>query len=262
MISYTVKWWELSVMLTYRCNLACGNCLAGVSKFTYDDCNMTLEQLDRILNQFVTEKWELKRIFLTGGEPTLHPRLVEAIKLVQGYKSRIGFQICMQSNGIRVDPALQQAIFATGNWRVCNCGPLDMTDPAFDYVIDSEKYKAIPAHKTMYIAPVDVPELAGRDFSEGCGIIRDCPICVNKYGFYVCPPATIDKVLGLDLGVKNLQDFKARKDIQLQNFCKYCGEYKFYTGLPFKESTEWLLSPTWIELKKKYDAAPSVLTPF
>ena len=69
-------------------------------------------------------------------------------------------------------------------------------------------------------------------------------------------------MLGLDLGAKNLRDLKAKKDIQLQSFCKYCGEYKFYTGLPFKESTEWLMSPTWVELKKKYDAAPPTLTPF
>ena len=199
---------------------------------------------------------------MTGGEPTLYPRLIEAIKLFLGYQDRIKYQIFIQSNGIRVDPTLQQAVMATGNWRVCDCNGLDLSDLAFNYVIDSQKYKAIPAHKTMYLAPMDEPELAGRDFSEGCGLIRDCPICVNKHGFYVCPPAaTIDKVLGLDLGAKNLRDFKAKKDVQLQNFCKYCGEYKFYTGLPYKESTEWLMSPIWIELKKKYDAAPPVLTP-
>ena len=172
-MTYPVKWWELSFLLTYKCNLACGNCLAGVSKFTNGDCDMTLEQLDRILQQIVAESWQLKRVFLTGGEPTLYPRLIEAIKLFQGYQDRIKYQIFIQSNGVRVDPALQQAVLTTGNWKICDCKNLDLTDPASNYIIDSQKYIATPAHKTMFVAPMDMPELAGRDFSEGCGIIRD-----------------------------------------------------------------------------------------
>jgi len=260
----SVKWWELLILCTYKCNLACGNCASGISKFAHGDCDISLEQIDRMLQQLVTANWKLNRVFLTGGEPTLYPHLVEALKLLLGYQDRLKYQIFMQSNGVNVTPELQKAVLSTaGNWRVCDCCDLSLADPAWNYVIDSQKFIQIPAHKTMYVAPMDVPELAGHDFSKGCGILYDCPIAVNKHGFYVCSMgATIDKVLGLDLGAKNIQDLPAKKNEQLKHFCKYCGEYKFYTGLPFKESTEWLMSPTWVELKKKYDAAPPTLTPF
>jgi hypothetical protein len=261
-VIFPVAWQDLIILLTYRCNLFCGNCIAGCGKFPCGDKgDIDLLQIERLFQQADACGWKWRRIWVSGGEPTLHPQVLEIIKLLRGYQASRKFQMMMVTNGTNL--GIQQAILAQGGWYFCNPDGSHMWQLEKDFIINTQKTTAgIMAHKTMYIAPMDVPALAGRDFSVGCGILTECAPTFNKYGLYACPGApTIDRIIGMDIGIKNFQGFITNES-QLQQVCKYCGEYKFYSGLPFSDSREWLLSPTWVELKKKYDAAPPTLTPF
>jgi len=264
MDTYPINWRDLMIMLTYRCNLSCGNCIAGCGRFTRGGADdMSLEQIEKLFQQTKDNSWKWNKIWLCGGECTLHPQFLEILNLFRKYQPALGHQILIATNGVN-NLAMQKAIMNLGNWGTCGVDGTHLRVKT-DLIVNSNKSAGVPALKTMYVAPMDVPELANKDFSAGCPILTECPVVLNKYGYYICVGLqTVDRILGLDAGIKDLKEFiqgdKAKA--QLQQFCKYCGEYKFYTGLPFKESTEWLLSPTWIELKKKYDAAPSVLTPF
>jgi hypothetical protein len=258
---FPVNWQDLIILLTYRCNLACGNCIAGCGKFPCEDGDIELAQIERLFQQADAIGWKWKRIWISGGEPTLHPQIIEIVKLLRGYQASQKFQMMMVTNGTNAE--IRQAIIGLGNWHICGSDRTYLKHLERDFVVNTQKTTAgIPEHKTMYVAPMDVSSLAGRDFSVGCGILTECAPTFNKYGLYVCAGApTIDRIAGFDIGAKNLHGF-INDESQLQRFCKYCGEYKSYSGQPFSDSRNWLLSPTWIEFKKKYDAGPPTLTPF
>jgi len=261
--TFQVKWEELGVLVTYQCNFSCGNCISGCGKFTQGNRDdMAFEQIEKLFKQTEAYKKSWRRIWISGGEATLHPQIVEILRLCLAYQRVLGFQLLLVTNG-KVDLGIQKAIAALCTWYGHgNDGVLPLSEKCI--VINSQKSVNVPAHKTMYVAPVDVPAFLDVDCSNGCGILTECPVILNKYGFYLCAGgSTIDRILGLDIGKKDLGKFLAdsMKD-QLSQFCKYCGEYKFYTGLPFNESKIWTLSPTWTSIKQKYDASPPTLTLF
>lgn len=73
---------RLDLMIAYSCNIACRGCISlsdfkrdGIADF--DDIKQWIEYWSKLL--------EPKIVTLFGGEPCLHPRLVEICKLVRQY---------------------------------------------------------------------------------------------------------------------------------------------------------------------------------
>lgn len=82
---------ELFVLLTYQCN---GNCAFCIEKRVHDKGFLSDENFDKALN-FAREKG-LTTIFLHGGEPSVHPHVVEFAKKAKD----AGFLVKMFTNGI------------------------------------------------------------------------------------------------------------------------------------------------------------------
>lgn len=85
---------ELFVILTYKCN---GNCQYCIERNVHQKATLTDEDFEKALD-FAKEKG-LSTIFLHGGEPTVHPNVVEYAKKA---KER-GFLVKMFTNGINLD---------------------------------------------------------------------------------------------------------------------------------------------------------------
>lgn len=85
---------ELFVILTYKCN---GNCVYCIERNVHQKAMLTDESFDNAL-EFAREKG-LSTIFLHGGEPTVHPNIVEYAKKAKN----AGFLVKMFTNGIAVD---------------------------------------------------------------------------------------------------------------------------------------------------------------
>ncbi len=93
-----------------RCNLSCPTCFAGSSPLHSNV--MSLEEFTRQVDQLAAEgKRGSDMIQLSGGEPTIHPRLFAMVDLLfeRGFH-----KVCINSNGIK----LAQPAFAE---RLANC---------------------------------------------------------------------------------------------------------------------------------------------
>jgi uncharacterized radical SAM superfamily Fe-S cluster-containing enzyme len=138
------------VSVTNLCNLDCPIC------FTYNRpdlayCKST-DELRTIIGHLTDAVGELELINITGGEPTLHPRLFDLLDLCA--QSPIG-RVTMNSNGLRIasDPEFARRLKESGVQVVLS---LDTLDPEKSIVIHgrditSEKLAALERLETLAI---------------------------------------------------------------------------------------------------------------
>jgi uncharacterized radical SAM superfamily Fe-S cluster-containing enzyme len=80
------------------CNLDCPICFAG-SGHQPDGFSLTLEQVEGGLDAFVRAEGEPEVVMLSGGEPTIHPRILDFIELAIAKGVRY---VTLNTNGIRL----------------------------------------------------------------------------------------------------------------------------------------------------------------
>ncbi len=97
-----------------NCNLDCPVCFAD-SGHQPDGFSLDTEQVARMIDTFVRAEGEPEVLMFSGGEPSIHPRIVDFIAMAKGAGIR---QVVLNTNGIRLalDPsfARELAEHATG----------------------------------------------------------------------------------------------------------------------------------------------------
>src|SRR5574337_1839045 len=85
----------LQIFITNECNLRCRGCFyeRGLGRG-----EMTMEEYGGYLDNYV-RRWDVKKITLLGGEPTMHPRLAEIIAL----NTERGLNTAIYTNGHFLD---------------------------------------------------------------------------------------------------------------------------------------------------------------
>lgn len=83
------------IEITTRCNLACPTCFAD-SGPGYD---LSLAQVEAILDRFVETEGVPQVVQISGGEPTIHPDIVE---IVTAARARHITHVMVNTNGIRL----------------------------------------------------------------------------------------------------------------------------------------------------------------
>jgi len=202
---------SIEIEITTRCSLACFNCDRSIRQAPSDDC-MSLEQIEKFVDESIKLNWGWKHIRLTGGEPTLHPQFFEILKIVKRYKE-INFycnvEISTNGYGSQVNEVLSKL-------------------PQWICVINSRKKSNINNFCSYNIAPIDLKEYENSDFTKGCWITGICGLGLTKYGYYPCGAgASVDRVFGFDIGQRSLScvnNLTLRE--QLRVLCRYCGHYK------------------------------------
>ncbi len=82
------------------CNLDCPLCFADSgTHLAHSGFELTFEQVDFMLDRFVAAEGQPEVIQFSGGEPSLHPRILDFIKLAQ-QKGIIN--VMLNTNGIRI----------------------------------------------------------------------------------------------------------------------------------------------------------------
>ena len=108
--------------ITNACNLRCPIC------FTYNRADpvyhMPLEEMRDIVDWIVRSSGPVDLINITGGEPTLHPQLLEILRLCR--RPEIG-RVTMNSNGIRLaeDAALCRGLAELGVYVILSFNTFD-----------------------------------------------------------------------------------------------------------------------------------------
>lgn len=98
------------IEIVTSCNLACPTCFADSPRAAGKATFVPLEEIQRRVNAAVAKKGDLEILMLSGGEPTLHPQLLELLAWLQAHS---GVQyVMLNTNGLKVaaDPALARAI--------------------------------------------------------------------------------------------------------------------------------------------------------
>ncbi|MBI2239148.1 MAG: radical SAM protein [Actinobacteria bacterium] len=81
-----------------NCNLDCPICFAE-SGHQPDGFSLTLEQVEAGLDAFVRAEGDPEVVMLSGGEPTIHPRILDFIRLAMAKGVRY---VTLNTNGIRL----------------------------------------------------------------------------------------------------------------------------------------------------------------
>ncbi|MFI6373432.1 radical SAM protein [Streptomyces sp. NPDC050546] len=74
--------------MTYRCNLRCTHCFVGDNLSTAQ--SFSYASLTRLITE-ARRSWHAEEITFLGGEPTLYPRIADAVRMVQqqGLRARL-----------------------------------------------------------------------------------------------------------------------------------------------------------------------------
>ncbi|MET0088633.1 MAG: radical SAM protein [Candidatus Thiodiazotropha sp.] len=232
---------NLEIDLTWSCNLRCHNCNRSCSQVPTVE-RIEPEQIRRSLDETKScgQSWE--RIRLLGGEPTLHPDIDAILEEILSWRDRYSpdTRIELTSNG-----------FGARVTRVIHSMPTGVV------VNNTRKSTRVQPFRSFNIAPVDCPEYTLADYRNGCRVILT-GMGFTPYGWYACPIAGgIDRIMGFDLGMKQLPDRRDDMLEQLQVFCRLCGHFKRLYEFPLHVTRQSL---TWKRAYARYREEPPTLT--
>ncbi|MFA5358764.1 MAG: radical SAM protein [Patescibacteria group bacterium] len=100
----------ITILITRRCNFSCPGCSSASPLYTKDCADkkeMSLEEIKKLIDQVA---WFKPAIYFNGGEPTLRPDLIEAIK----YAKSKGLITALTTNGSLMDEDLTAKIVSSG----------------------------------------------------------------------------------------------------------------------------------------------------
>jgi hypothetical protein len=227
---------RINIHLTNYCDLKCPEC-CSLCHVAPDNTHMSMDEFNFLMDySFHNKEWG--EIVLYGGEPTFHPNFFDIIDILDEYRKKYlccTVKIC--TNGY--SDKTKEIISKIPDWVVIE----NSTFAGF-----SLKLKG---HRSMTIAPIDLPEYKNDEFSKGCWTSPHCGRAYASDGFFPCSAAAhINRVMGLNLGIKDINTGcnGKMKDI-MPSFCKFCGLYIY----PFRYSNRNEISPTWEKAIKKYN---------
>jgi len=239
--SYFKKWvaWSPSkrsvqLELTSFCNLSCPNCNRSIGHAPSNEY-MSLQQIEKFVNESIELNWKWQLIYLIGGEPTLHPQFFKVLDIIKRYKDNYPncfIEVWTNGYGTKVNEILAKI-------------------PSWVRVVNTAKTpkKNLKFH-SYNIAPVDLKKYKYADFTKGCWVTEICGIALSQYGYYPCGSgAAVDRVFGFDIGIKKLSEVNnSTLRNQMNLVCKYCGHFK--ETPPKVEEEE--ISVSWIKAYENY----------
>jgi glycosyltransferase involved in cell wall biosynthesis len=226
------------------CNLKCYNCDRSCTQAPSQE-RMTTFQIQYFINASIAASihWECVRIL--GGEPTLHPDLLEIIDMIRSWKKEYSpetrIELVTNGYGLRVKEVLKHI-------------PKDIM------VDNTNKDSREQDFCAVNIAPSDLAMYRCTDFRNGCKITTDsCGIGFTPYGFYPCGAGgAIDRVFGLNIGRDSLPAKDDDMYDQLEKLCRLCGHF-FRSSLKVRQSVK---SKTWEIAYQRYHDSQPVLPRF
>lgn len=240
MVRPRMNWLELDI--TYVCGMNCHNCnrMTGIATGRPEQ-NVTVSQIDELLQDSVRLKYPWKEFFLVGGEPTTHPNLDAIVSRIGEYRDAHNPEL-----------KLTLATHGCGEKTQKRLAEFSAAFPFLQFLNSHKSGPVQPDFVAPCIAPVDLDhEWAANHHYQGCSVSSHCGISLNYAGFYSCAIAgAIDRIFGLDQAIRDLADVSEAAMIEkYQTFCRLCGYYR-----PIRENSQTLVSPIWRAVLDRYRA--------
>ena len=216
--------------ITYSCNLKCYNCNRSCEQDPSNE-GMSVGQVRQFLEETRQNKLDWRRIDVLGGEPTNHPKFLEIVNLILEYRDKYF-------------PQTRVLLWTNGYGERVN-RMLSLLPPGIQVENTAKSTKVQSNFQTFNVAPVDLKEYKGADFSNACPVLTTCGLGVTPYGYYPCAVAgAIDRTFGLNLGRKKLPTHDDPMAEDLRTLCSLCGLFKPPTGEKLEGP---VMSTTWTE---------------
>ena len=223
---------RIGIALTYGCNLRCYNCDESSAQAPADT-QMTVEQIQRFVDESTAANYRWDRIEIAGGEPTRHSDFLRILDILREYRDRhsphMVLIVLTNGDGENVQRTISQI-------------PSDVV------VINSQKggkRQGELQHTSFNVAPDDVAEYKDVDFRNACEWTDKCGTGLGPSGYYHCPVAAgMDRIFGWDIGRKALPSMDDDMNDLADRFCRNCGH--FLRQLEHKKVLDKpLMSPIW-----------------
>ena len=104
---------DLRISITDRCNFRCLYCMDPDVRFAAQETLLTVDEIVRVAT--VAESLGVRKVRLTGGEPTLHPQLTA---IIAGLASATGVEIALITNASLLERSALREWKAAGLERI------------------------------------------------------------------------------------------------------------------------------------------------
>ncbi len=228
---------KITIDVTYNCNFTCPNCnrLCGIFPRKKD---IPVEMIRQLIDDSLEIRKKWTYIYISGGEPSLHPGLQEIFAELKRYVDFSRREL--QNDKLPI-------MFITNGYSETTKKVLEDMPNFIPYVFNSRKEPGVhPLFIPLTIAPVDFDGFF--DASE----LRPCieswynGMLLNYRGYYPCAEsAVIDEMfLKKDLAIRSLKDINFESIARIyQETCKYCGFY--FEPYGYQLSRDLKCSRTW-----------------
>jgi len=195
---------EFCSLSCLNCNRSCASHQAPSNRF------ISIDAIKDFLHQVKIFKWDLENIHIVGGEPTLHPQFFQLLEILQ--KSGIpNLQLTLITNG-----------YSEKTKQILNQVPKSIK------ILNSKKTSNIQKNFVSFnVAPIDLEDFKGSNFSQGCQISAKCGYGLGVSGFYpCCVAAGIDRVFKFNLQQSSLQSLTTQwYNKTCSILCRFCGHF-------------------------------------
>jgi hypothetical protein len=229
----------IGIALTYACNLRCLNCDESSAQAPAD-AQMSVEQIQRFVDECAAADYHWNLMEIAGGEPTIHPDFLKIIDILRTYRNRYSPQtrIKVLTNG--AGDKVQQMVAQV---------PEDIE------VENSNKSGKRPAelkHSTFNLSPEEVDGYGKVDFRNACEYTYRCGTGLGPTGYYHCPVAAgMDRIFEWNIGRQSLPSEDDDMEDLAERFCSKCGY--FLKELEYKKPlAKQLTSPVWQQTYDDY----------
>ncbi len=229
----------IGIALTYACNLRCHNCDESSAQAPADT-QMSVEQIQRFVNECTAANYHWDLMEIAGGEPTMHPDFLEIIDILRTYRNRYSphTRIKVLTNGAG-DKVQQLVAQVPGDIEVENSGK-------------SGKRQVELKHATFNLTPEEVAGYEKVDYRNGCEYTHRCGTGLGPAGYYHCPVAAgMDRIFEWNIGRQSLPSEDDDMQDLAEQFCSKCGY--FLKELEYKKPlSKPLISPVWEQAYEGY----------
>ena len=230
----------IEIEITTDCNLNCYNCNRSCRQAPSDE-NMSLAQIEGFIAESKAKGRRWQRIRILGGEPTVHPQVLEIVQALLRYKHEFSpaTKLVLVTNGfgVKVQEILSRI-------------------PPEIVIENTHKTSAVNMFDTYNMAAIDLPEYKDVDYVNACHACSMFAIALTRYGYYPCGAgASVDRVFGFNIGRKELPSLTDPMADELRRLCRYCGHFKHHIHGINKE----YISPSWQEAYRQYKINKPVL---
>ena len=190
---------NIEFAITLRCNAKCPSC-SRHSHLYGEESDITMEQLKRFIEE-VKGHGNIYCIWITGGEPTIHPSFIDIIKKLKNelLETDIIDRLIVVSNGVvTIEKELDVESIVLG---------------------PQEKIKLF---RCQYVAPYDTGQKRIK-YPHGCNVPYTDGVGFSVYGWYPCGAGSAICML---FNILKYNREKIPKDINefgsLEDMCKLC----------------------------------------